>query len=116
MPRSLAVQLASNRALAAGSQQKTISASRYFSFLSTARGSKNLSLSRQTNNLDDGHEKTSGVTSSVVKVKIVFRRRRHVALGGGGMYTVLVSARGSWRAASSIPCVLAKDQATLSAV
>ena len=70
-----------------------------------------MSLSRQTNNLDDGHEKTSGVTSSVVKVKIVFRRAA-VALGGG-MYTAPVSARGSWRAASSIPCVLAKDQATL---
>ena len=35
-----------------------------------------MSLSRQTNNLDDGHEKTSGVTSSVVKVKIVFRAAR----------------------------------------
>ena len=71
-----------------------------------------MSLSRQTNNLDDGHEKTSGVTSSVVKVKIVFRR---AAGGARGRHSI---PRRSARAAagaplSSIPCVLAKDQATL---
>ena len=45
-----------------------------FSFLERC-GSKNVSLSlfSCTNNLDDGHEKTR---SSVVKVKIVFRRLR----------------------------------------
>ena len=57
---------------------KKLSQLRATSHFWAARESKNLSLSRQTNNLDDGHEKTSGVTSSVVKVKIVFLRARGV--------------------------------------